>query len=91
MENLENLKNKIENIKEHLLYYKWVYIIAIIILLLLSGMGLYEYYRPCVYGHHELMWQTTWSYNSNGSAVPNGGYFTEVFICDCRTARDSLK
>ncbi len=82
------------NIKEHLSDYKWVYIILIVILSLLSVIGWcfwYEYAYPCVYGHYEEQWQTTWCYGADGSMTPCGGYYADVFICDCRTVRDSIK
>jgi hypothetical protein len=80
----------IESIKEHLEDYKWIYIIAIVILSLIGWWIWYEYAYPCVYGHYEEQWQTTWTTDANGNMTPMGGYWQDVFICDCRTVRDSV-
>lgn len=79
----------IEEIKEHLSDYKWIYIIAIVILSLIGWWIWYEYAYPCAYGHYEDVWITTWCYNGT-SSVPCGGYFSNEFVCDCRTVRDSV-
>ena len=86
-------KNEImlESIKEHLSDYKWIYIVTIVVLSLIGWWIWYEYAYPCVYGHYEQQWQTTWCYGSNGSMTPCGGYFMDVFICDCRTVRDTVR
>lgn len=70
---------------------KWIILIAVAFVALISFWVWYEYEYPCVYGHTEQVWQTTWIYNSDGTMTAAGGYFQDVFVCDCRTVRDSLK
>jgi hypothetical protein len=84
------IKKMIENIKEHLSDYKWIYIITIVLLSLIGWWIWYEYAYPCVYGHYEEQWQQTYIYAADGSMTPMGGYWQDVFICDCRTVRDSV-
>lgn len=77
--------------KEHWYDFKWIYIVSLIIILVLGGLigGIYwyEYEYPCVYGHYEEVWYP--NYGANG--MINGGYYSDEFICDCRTVRDSIK
>lgn len=80
----------IENIKEHLSDYKLIYIIAIVLLSIIGWWIWYEYAYPCVYGHYEEQWQQTYIYGADGIMTPMGGYWQDVFICDCRTVRDSV-
>jgi hypothetical protein len=77
--------------KEHLSEFKWIYIIVFILLSLITYWVWYEYEYPCVYGHTEEQWQTSWCYNADGSMYSCGGYYQDVFVCDCRTVRDSIK
>lgn len=84
------IKKMIENIKEHLSDYKLIYIIAIVLLSIIGWWIWYEYAYPCVYGHYEEQWQQTYIYGADGIMTPMGGYWQDVFICDCRTVRDSV-
>lgn len=79
-----------EKLKWHLVDFWWIYVLLILALSLIGWFIWYEYAYPCVSGHYEEQWQTTWCYNST-SSYPCGGYFADVFICDCRTVRDSIK
>lgn len=72
----------IEEIKDHLSWYKWIYIIGIISLCLLGYLLWYEYAYPCISGHNEVQYYLDPSLNI---MMPH-----EVFVCDCRTVRDSL-
>ncbi len=76
--------------KEHLSDYKWIYII---VLLFISTIAIYIDYEnryPCVYGHTEQMWQQQYTYSANGTMTPIGGYWADVFVCDCRKGIDTL-
>lgn len=75
------------NFKEHLSEFKLLYIICTIALSLIVWVIWYEYAYPCVYGHYEQEWQTIYSTDSNGISTPIGGYWEDVFICDCRKKR----
>jgi hypothetical protein len=81
---------KIKELLEHLSDYKWIYIIIIVVLSLIGWGIWYEYAYPCVYGHYEGQWKPIYTYTPNGSLIQSGGYWYDVFICDCRTVRDSL-
>lgn len=72
----------IEEIKEHLVDYKWFYISATLIVGLFLFIVWYEYNYPCVSGHYE----TQYYLDPNLKVMMP----REVFICDCRTVRDSL-
>ncbi len=76
--------------KEHFLLYKFIYIIFIASLSIIGLCAWYEYAYPCVYGHYEEQWQQTYIYGADGSMTPMPGYWQDVFICDCRTVRDSI-
>lgn len=77
--------------KEHFLDFWPIYTVIFILIFLILGVCIYEYTYPCVYGHHEQQWQTTWIVQGDGSMMPCGGYYMDVFVCDCRTIRDSIK
>lgn len=81
---------KTENIKYHLSDYKYAYIIALLVLFMISCVIYYEYKYPCVYGHYEEQWKNNYITNGNGNMTYAGGYFVDVFVCDC-TVRDSIK
>lgn len=74
-------------IKQHLLDFKWLYIIILVILSLIGFCIYYEYTYPCVSGHYEE--NLHYSYNPNGTIQYT--YWQNDFICDCRTIRDSIK
>lgn len=40
--------------------------------------------------HTQGQWQVNYCYSADGSMWPCGGYFADVFVCDCRTVRDSI-
>jgi hypothetical protein len=80
-----------ERIREHFDDYKPVYIIGLILVILLGIFFGYEYMYPCVYGHDEEQWVDTWTVDGNGNMTLAGGSYQDVFICDCRTVRDSIK
>ena len=79
------IKHKdLEKIKTNLLEYKWIYIISILIISLISYYIWYEYAYPCIYGHYEKQYQIIYITDSKGNMTPAGGYYTDIFICDCR-------
>jgi len=75
---------------EHLLDYKIKYIFAVVFLLIAGIFLYYNYMFPCVYGHHEQQWQSNYMYMNNRMQYL-GGHYVDVFVCDCRTIRDSIK
>lgn len=40
--------------------------------------------------NNEQQWVNQYSYY-NGQPQYIGGYFTDVFVCDCRTTKDSIE
>lgn len=71
----------------HFLNYWPIYLLGLTLSLIVGGLFLYEYLYPCVSGHYEDVWHTT--FGANG--MINGGYYSNDFVCDCRTERDSIK
>lgn len=68
-----------------------IWIPSLIVLALIGWRISYEYYHPCVYGHNEEQWQTQYCTDAQGNMWVCGGYYQDVFICDCRTTRDSME
>lgn len=80
-------KNKKDNMRNHFLNFKWIYIIATVILSLIGWWIWYEYTYPCIYGHYEQYWQVIYCTDGNGGTIPCGGYWEDMFVCDCRGKR----
>jgi len=71
-------------------WYKPFYIMGLFVIVIILIINWYEDKYPCVYGHNEQQWVNQYSYY-NGQPQYIGGYFTDVFICDCRTTKDSIE
>ena len=73
----------IRNFIKNLYDYRWYYVISICLIAIIIKICLFFVKHPCVKGHYEMQWQTIWCY-SGKNYHPCGGYFANVFVCDCR-------
>lgn len=85
------LKNKLTILKlfvaDH--FYTLLFLFAIISVVV--SVVWYEHEYPCAYGHYEKQYITIYTVDQNGLPRPSGGYFGYVFVCDCRTGKDSCR
>ena len=77
-------------LEEHWYTWRGFYVVGFFLLSVTAILLHIDYKYPCIRGHYERQWRDNYIY-INGNMQYMGGNYEDVFVCDCRTTRDSLE